>query len=307
MMKKLLYFSLFTILTLSILLNYMNVTESIKLSFNICINNLFPSIIPFMLLSNILINYNFTESLNEMFGKTINKIFKVNQSTSFALILSIFTGTPSNGKYLKDLYDNNMINESDITKCLNFCHFTNPIFILSTIGYSFLNNKKLGLIILISHYLGSIIIGIIMRNGNIEIINEKKQIKNKRGFIKILNSSITSTTSNLILILGIISTCLVITTILNSVLNLNYNYKFLYGIIEITQGLKYLSLSTLDIKIKTIISTFLISFGGFSIHMQVFSIIDNKKIKYKPYLLSRVFHCIISSIICLILINIYKI
>ena len=28
-----------------------------------------------------------------------------------------------------------------------FCHFANPIFVLGTIGYTFLHNKKLGLII----------------------------------------------------------------------------------------------------------------------------------------------------------------
>jgi len=306
-MKKILNLSLFIFITLSILFNYIEISESIKLSFDICINNLFPSIIPFMILSNILIRYNFSETLSEIFGKTIKKLFNISENTSFAIILSLFTGTPSNAKYLKDLYDNNLINEQDMSKSLNFCHFTNPIFILGTIGYDFLNNKKLGLIILISHYLTSFFIGIIKRDKNNINKLDRNENLNQKKFFKILNESITNTTSNLILILGVITVCLVICTILNKFININNNFKFIYGLVEITQGLKYLSLSNLNIIIKCIIATFLISFGGFSIHMQVFSIIDNKKIKYLPYLLSRLIHAIISSSICMLLLNIYKI
>ena len=48
----------------------------------------------------------------------------------------------SNSKYLKDLLDNKLISNNDCQKCLNFCHFTNPIFIIGTIGYTFLHDKK---------------------------------------------------------------------------------------------------------------------------------------------------------------------
>jgi hypothetical protein len=81
-----------------------------------------------------------------MFNFITTKIFKVNKNSSFALIMSMISGTPSNSKYLKDLYDNGLIDIYDVKKCLNFCHFVNPIFIIGTIGVTFLNNKKLGLI-----------------------------------------------------------------------------------------------------------------------------------------------------------------
>ena len=304
-MKKILYILLFVFLVVSILYNYIDITESIKLSFNICFNNLFPTLIPFMLLSNIFIKYNFIEYICSTIGNIVSKLFKVNRYCSFAIILSIFTGTPSNAKYLKDLYNNNLIDNDDITKCIKFCHFTNPIFVLSTIGITFLNSKKVGIIILISHVLGSIILGVFNKK-NI-IIPNSKSINRNNSFIKVLNTSIIDTTNNLILILGVITFCLVLSTLINSILNINYDYKFIFGILEITQGLKHLSLSSFNILFKAIISTFLISFGGISIHMQVFSILDNKKIRYMPYLISRIIHGIISCLICFILLNIYKI
>ena len=280
--------------------------ESIHFSFSLCINNLFPSLIPFMLLSNILINYNFVNDLSDMLKTIMKKVFKVNKNCSFALIMSILSGTPSNAKYLKDLYDNKLININDIQKCLNFCHFTNPIFIIGTIGITFLNNKKLGLMILISHYITSIIIGFLNKNNSDINNNNLISMKNKNNFFNILKTSINTTIDTLFLILGIITTCIIITCIINNVLSINENFKFIFGFIEITHGLKYLSISNFSTEFKAIMSSFLISFGGFCIHAQVFSILDNKKIRYLPYLLSRISHGIISSILTLILINLFS-
>ena len=303
-MKKILSIITFLLLIYFILTNSLEIMESIRLSFSICINNLFPSLIPFMLLSNILINYNFIDDLSNIFNKVMTKIFKVNKNCSFALIMSIMSGTPSNAKYLNDLYKSKLISIKDIKKCLNFCHFTNPIFILGTIGYTFLGNKKMGLIVLISHYLSSFIIGLFNRKDN-DIIDIKINKNNtNNNFINVLKQSINSTIDNLFLILGIITTCLIITCILNNIFNINNDYKFIYGLIEVTQGLKYLSLSNFSIEIKTILSSFLISFGGLCIHAQVFSILDNKKIRYLPYFKSRLIHGIISCILSFILIKI---
>lgn len=305
-MKKLFNILIFFIIIFLILKNSIEIIESIKFSFNICVNNLFPCLIPFMIISNILINYNFVQDISDILSNITTKTFKVNKSCAFALIMSMISGTPSNSKYLKDLFNNRLINEYDISKCLCFCHFTNPIFILGTIGYSFLGNKRIGLIILISHYLGNFISGILNRNKKYKIINLKhKSNLNKKVFINVLNESIKSTIDTLLLIMGIITSCLIITGLINSIFKINNDYKFIFGILEITQGLKYLSLSNINITLKIVISTFFITFGGFCIHLQIFSILDNNKIRYLPYFINRIFTGILSSFISLILFKLF--
>lgn len=302
-MKKFLSLIAFSLLIFFILYNSTEIIESIKLSFSICINNLFPSLIPFMLISNILINYSFVSDISNIFEKVMTRVFKVNKNCAFAFVMSIISGTPSNGKYLKDLLDRNLIDNSDCQKCLNFCHFTNPVFILGTIGYTFLGDKKLGLIILISHYLSSVLIGVFQKESTHQ---ESKKIEldiSNKSFISVLTHSINNVISTLLLIMGIITTCLIITCMINNIIKLDDNMKFLYGIIEITQGLKYISLSSFSIIFKATISSFLISFGGLCIHAQVFSILENKKIRYLPYLLSRIIHGVTSSIFTYLIIS----
>ena len=303
-MKKLLSFFIFIFIIFLLLANSYSVMENIRFSFSLCINNLFPSLIPFMLISNILINYNFIDDLSDIFKNIMIKVFKVNKNCAFAFIMSLISGTPSNAKYLKDLLNSNLISIKDCQSCLNFCHFTNPIFIIGTIGFTFFNDKKIGLVILFSHYLSSIIIGLFNKKSfNIE--NYKLSISKNKNFINILKEAIKSTTDTLFLILGIITTCIIITSIIDSILPIKEDFKFIYGLLEVTQGLKYLSISNLSLSIKAMLSSALISFGGICIHGQVFSILDNKKIRYLPYLISRVIHSILSSTLTLILIKVF--
>lgn len=305
MFKNLLYLVVLIIVLFEMLFNSSTIINSVNFSFSLCINNLFPSLFPFMILSNILMEYGFVEISSELLKPFMTKIFKVDQYASFVLILSLISGSPSNAKYINELLNKKIIDEKQANKILLFTHFVNPLFIINTIGVTFLHNKILGIIILISHYLGNFIIGIIFRNYHKINLTSKINIKNaittlekkRNNFIIILTNSIISSINTLLIILGVITTCLIITSLIN--INPIFN-----GILEITQGLKYISTTNLEILKKVILTTFLISFGGFSIHAQNFSILNNKKIKYIPFLIARIIHGIISSIIVYILFRI---
>lgn len=278
------------------------ITESINFSFNIWKSNVFPSLFPFFVLSNILINYGFIEVASHLFSPLM-RLFKINKNCAFVFVMGLISGFPSSSKYTKELLDQGLIDENDATKVLMFTHFSNPLFIFGTISLVFLNNKEVGLLILIIHYLTNIIIGLLFRNylpSKDKIVSNK--LTNKRNFGKIITNSIIDSINTLLLILGTITVFLVMTTIIDRNINLNnFNQSILNGFVEMTQGLKYVSLLNIPLKIKTVLSTMIISFGGLSVHLQVMSIISDTKIKYLPFLVARILHALISGILVFIL------
>lgn len=292
-----------------------SVIESVKFSANIWSNNLFPSLFPFFVLSEIMINYGFVELLSELFKPLMNKLFKIKSETAFIFIMSIISGFPSSAKYTKELYDEGIINEYEGTKILTFTHFSNPLFILGTLSILFLNNNEAGLLILLCHYFTNIIIGLIFRNYYPSNTTNNKisfksaidklhthRLNNPLNFGQIVSKSINNTINILLIILGTITTFLVITAIINNLIDLNnYHQSILNGFFEITQGLKYISILSIPLKLKTTLSTMIISFGGLSVHMQVISIISSTKIKYIPYLTARLLHAAIASFLVYIL------
>lgn len=314
-MKKIFNYLIIPILLIisyEILTNSQEIINSVNFSFNIWKNNIFPSLFPFFIISNLLINYGFVELLSEI-CKPLMSFFKVNPNASFIFIMGMLSGFPSSAIYTKKILDEGLINNKDAMKILMFSHFSNPLFILGTLSIMFLNNKKAGLLILFTHYISNFIIAILFRglypyrsSAKINLkdgLNKMKaKINNSPSIGSILSKTINTSISTLLTILGTITVFLCLTTIINDLIPLNDIHKSIFnGLFELTQGLKYVSLLNISLKLKTTISSLLISFGGLSIHMQVISSINDDNIKYTPYLIARIIHASIASLLTVIL------
>jgi len=267
--------------------------------------NLVPTIFPFFIISDILNNYHLIDYISKIFGKVISVLFKLPKECAYPFFMSMMSGFPGNSKFVKELLDDKIICNKQASKLLTFTHFSNPLFIISTIGITFLGNKKIGIIILICHFLTSVIVGLLFRN--IYFLKENKIKQKERitlSFIPLLKSSITNTVNTLFLIYGIIIFFFILTTIIN--LNFNFtpfNQTILNGLLEMTSGLKYVSEINYSITVKACLSTFFISFGGFAIHMQIMSILSDYKINYFIYFLSRILQASIATILVYIILT----
>ncbi|MDD2490093.1 MAG: hypothetical protein PHY26_02440 [Bacilli bacterium] len=307
------------IISVQVLREAKSIMETVKFSLAIWETNIFPSLFPFFVISDLLINCGFASFLGEILKPIMTKIFKLKGESSFALVFSMLSGFPSGSKYTKELHVKGLINEHEATKILTFTHFSNPLFILGTISIMFLNNKEIGLLILVCHYLSNFIIGLLFRSYYIsqkettkislkKAINtmHQKRITNKMNFGQLISNALMNTINTLFLILGVITIFLIITTIIDNNVNLSpYNQSILNGIFEMTQGLKYVSLLPIPLKNKAILATMFISFGGLSVHMQTISIISDTKIKYYPFLIARVLHASIASLLIYLLFDYY--
>jgi len=300
-----LLFIMFEILTSS-----SSIMDTVSFSFGVWKNNIFPSLFPFFVLSEFLVNYGFVELVSELFKPVMNKCFKVKGVGAFVFIMSLISGFPSNSKYVRELYMNGLINEYEGTKLLTFTHFSNPLFILGTISILFLNNKEIGLLILVCHYLGNIFVGLMFRNYYVSdkedskisfktavLKMHKRRVSNNKSFGEVMSSSLMNGINTLLLIFGVVTLFLVVTTIIDNNINISSYYQsILNGIIEMTQGLKYVSLLDIPLKIKGTLSVLFISFGGVSVHIQIISILSDTKIKYFPFFVARVIHACISCL-----------
>ena len=292
-----LLFFLFQILT-----NSLVISNTVINSSKIWFYNIIPSILPMYILIDLLINYNLLEMLTILITP-ISKLFKINKSSSIIFLLSFISGFPSNSKYINTMLENNSLNIVDANKLLMFTHFSNPLFIINSIGINFLHNKLVGIVILISHYSTNFIIGIIHRNYKISSNNNYHFNNKKSSFITTLTSSIYSTIKILFLLYGIITVFMIINEVISLNLHINPLIKTLIsGLLEITNGIYLTSLLNINIIYKATIITFFLSFGGFAIHMQVFGILNKYKLNYLNYFKVRIMHGIISgSLVYLIL------
>lgn len=298
--------------SLSIIFNLITnptlITRITNYSLSIWVENLIPSLFPFFVLSDILINYNITTYIPKRLKKALTKLWNTSPNTISIFFLSMLSGF-SNARNIRTYYDKGQISTKEANITLAYTHFANPLFILSTTAIFFLHNKISGLIIMISLYLSNIILGIILRgynptgpNINFNTVSTKSQ-----NFGPIFVSAIKKSIDTLLLILGILTTFLLLASLLINLINVNtYTEVIIKSIIEITMGLKDLGTLSISITHKTVLATTIITFGGLSVHLQVISQLIGTNIKYKYFLYGRIIGSllalIISYVLCIIII-----
>ena len=280
--------------------------NTISFSLDIWVNNLIPSLFPMFILSDILITYNFVKYIPKWFINIFSYLFNIKKECTLVFFLSMLSGFPTNAKNIRKLYDMNIINGREASHMLMFTHFSNPLFILGTLSIFFLNNKKLGIIILLSHYLSNFIIGVIVRKLNNISNNTVNEKEKKLYFGPIFVNAIKSSIDTLLLILGTLTCFLIISSIIINRFDLNsYNSLLIKSILEITMGLKELSLFSFSNLTKVILSSCILSFGGLSVHMQVISQLIDTDISYKSFFIGRILQVFISLILSYFIYQLY--
>lgn len=251
--------------------------------------NIVPNLLPMFIITSLIVSSNLIINICNLLGKPFSKVFKTSKYGMFVFTLSLFTGSPSNAKYINDLINNKLISLSEGNKLLLFTTNYNPLLIYSLLTL-YLDNKT-SIIIILIQILSNIIIGLLNRNMKYDIINNNFKT-NSINLSKIIKETIDT----LLMILG---TLIVFNIIINILPIKNLLLKnLLNGSLEITtalNGIKYLEISK---KTKILLSLVYLSFGGLSIHTQIKSILPDTN--YKLFFKNRIYSIIISIILLIL-------
>lgn len=300
---NLLVVSMCSLVLVEILFNKTLVFDTISYSLKIWISSIFPSLFPFFIISDLLIKYNVTNYIPKGIKSIFRRFFKVSDNVVTIFFLSMISGFPSNARNTKMMYDMGRISLAEANHALIFTHFSNPLFILGTVAVFFLHNETYGYIILTSHYLANVILGILFKKYN--NATDNKQINvclEDVSFAKAFASAIKRAIDTLLMILGTLTCFLVLSSIIINRFDLNsYNAMILKGILEITMGIREVANLHIGDIYKVVLSSMFISFGGLSVHMQVLSFLVDSDISYKYFFIARIFHCIIAGFISYLL------
>ena len=286
---------LFVILEIFLLSKSQIVINSFRKTLNICLYNLMPTMFFSIIISSILIKLNISNYIPKFIINIFKKLFNINKNEVIIFILSILSGYPNNSKML--------INNINLNNIIQYTNFVNPIFLICTVGGIYLNNIKLSLIILFSHYLSNFLLGIILRkknkSNNINDINNNdiNVLYEYNIVLKDTIYTLSSIFSNMLFFSIIIS-------LFNNIFKFNILFNsIIIGLIEFSSGIYNICNIDISLFLKGLLILIIITFGSFSIHMQIICL--NDKIKYIKYLLYRILNVFICTLIYIILYKLY--
>ena len=171
-----LFFIILTLTTALLMILFPNVTSSYaKEGLLIWLQNVLPSLYPFMVLQSILIQMHFDETLGKLLSPILQKLFPLSKNAYIAIPIGFLCGFPMGAIITTDLYQKHKINKTDAELLLSFCNNIGPVYSLTMILPLF--EEKLHLYIMLLIYGIPFLYGIVLTKFSSK--KEKKKQKNK--------------------------------------------------------------------------------------------------------------------------------
>jgi len=318
---------MFFLFTICLIIFSKSNIQAVKGALNIWVNNVIPSLFPFFIATELLNHTNIPRIIGNMFNKIMRPLFNVPGIGAYALFMGIISGYPVGAKIVTNFRNQNLCTKEEAERLITFTNNSGPLFILGTVGITLFYDSSIGLLLLFTHILACISVGIIFRFWKTNI-KEKRNTDTLSTNItfnslgEVLSKSILSAINSVVLIggfivlFGIIFSILQKTYILSflklplipifNLLNINTNFiiPILTGILELTNGITSVStIANKNLGINIISCAFLLGFGGISIMLQVLSIISKSDISIKPYLLGKLLHGSLAALYTFLIIN----
>lgn len=298
----------------------------------------FPSLLPFFIVSEMLIGFGVVKFLGALLEPLMRPLFKVPGVGGFVWAMGMASGYPSGAKLTARLRQEGQLSRIEAERLVSFTNSSNPLFIFGAVSVGFFHKPQIGLVLALSHYLGNVCVGIIMRFYGKESQKEREiakrkfhlrsalselhqtRIKDNRPIGKLLGDAVTSSIQTLLMIGGFI----ILFSVINKLLYLLhitaflgkgidwlltslsfptlFSIPFISGLFEITLGSQLTSqVTSATLLQQVMITSFILAFSGFSVQAQVASILAQTDIRFKPFFLARIIHGFLASSISFLL------
>lgn len=211
----------------------------------------FPSLLPFFIIAEILMGLGVVHFLGALLEPLMRPLFKVPGVGAFAMAMGLASGYPIGAKITANLRQKNLCTKTEGERLLAFTNTADPLFMIGAVAVGFFHRPDLGIIIAGSHYISSVLIGLMMRfyqgkkqekkhiNNDIDNNNNNNIFKNAiydlinarkndgRNLGKLLGDSVRESINTLLLIGGFIILFSVITRILSVTGFIDYLGQFM--------------------------------------------------------------------------------
>ena len=301
-----------------------------------------PSLFPFFVITNLLSQTKVVNIIGKILDKLMRPFFNVPGIGGFAFVMGLISGYPIGAKVVSDFRHQSLVTKDEGERLLAFTNNSGPLFIISSVGIGMFGDTKTGILLLCTHILACITVGIILgkfskksdnefRTNMNNRLNKKNEIKDNnldsknvtlKNLGEVLSISISNSISTILLIGGFVIIFSVIISILNKTHTLNllsnllkpvlqmfnmdtdFPKPLLSGILELTNGVKQVSAINIKaISQNIILCAFLLGFGGFSVLLQVFSIVSKTDLSMKKYVIGKFMQGIFASIYTFLALN----
>ncbi|MGI6484958.1 MAG: sporulation integral membrane protein YlbJ [Tepidanaerobacteraceae bacterium] len=332
-LRQMLLPALAVIITISIIRFPEEAFESAVKGIDVWLNIVLPALLPFFIGAQLLMGLGVVHFMGVLLEPFMRPLFNVPGSGSFVMAMGLASGYPVGAMLTGKIVKKGLCNTIEAERLISFTNTADPLFMVGAVAVGMFKDVRLGTIIAISHYISSLILGLIMRyhakkyDATTPVSSRKRESliikaarellrarrQDNRSFGQLIGDCIKDSINSMFIILGFIILFSVIIKIINAtgfinaihpVINMFLNIfgldeslspAIVSGFFEITLGTQIASQSPAPLIQKVILASSIIAWSGLSVHFQVMSMVSDTKIRLMPYIYARILHAFLAG------------
>lgn len=264
-----------------------------------------PSLLPFLIVSSVMMKTGLFHSLTRLYAPVCTRIFRISESSCYAVLMGYLCGFPMGAKVIADLVRDQHISAEEGTYLLGFCNNVSPSFFINYVCLKHLGFTDVPWKLCLLFYALPLIYGIASRpfyHFSLPSQKEKKeQARPHRITFPILDACIMDSFATVTRIGGYLILFSILVQLLQ-ILPLPESWiLFSSACLELSCGIHRLSMlpaSLQNLKLCGILSC--ASFGGLSICAQTCSVLHDTPLSIRSWLIGRIILTILTPLLLLL-------
>ena len=293
-------------------------TRAAKDGLMLCYNVILPSLFPFFVLSSLSVDLGFTRLFGRLLEPVMRPLFRISGAGASAFALGCIGGYPIGAKTAVSLYESGQCSRSEAHRLLAFCNNCGPAFLFGVVGVGVFGSSSIGLLLYGVHIAAALCVGIVFRFvGRPDISSSSYTVPPRSSSVR-LSTAFTGAVKNsffntlticafvvfFMVLIRLIAVSGLLTLLANGLAALlspflgvstDWAHSFLAGLLEVSTGVTSLSSGTLSLQLVT--ASFLLGWGGLSVHFQTLSIVGPSGLSSRTYFAGKALHGLFSALL----------
>ena len=223
----------------------------------------------------------------------------------YPFLVAFLSGYPMGAKVTSDLVTERSLSAETGRHILSYSLVTGPAFIMGTVG-GFLGNTEAAAVAAFAHYGGALMNGMLWKQGDDRINGISKHAAHKGSLLDGFSGSILAGFKAMAIILAYLMFFMIGINLMEEaglflLIGNETAISVLKGMLEMTAGSSMVGACNISLPLKTVLISFLVSFGGLSVIGQSASMAGGSGIGIADIFKIKVTHGLLAGILAVIL------
>lgn len=256
-----------------------------------------PALFPFFIASGLLVRSGVVDELARLLSRPLWRIYGLPPAGAGALLLGLVGGYPVGAATVSELLARDRLSNSDASRLVAFCNCASPAFVINLCGVMLFGSVKIGVILYLIHALSALLTGLFVtrRPGHRFAPPENTPHIRREAFPTAFCGAVQSAAQTALIVTAFIAAFSVLLELLAPIIHTLPDAPVFSGLLELTNGLDHLNELTLPAAVLLPLTSFMLGFGGLSVHCQVHALLAPYGVPMRRFTLGKVLHGLIAA------------